>query len=62
MLFRSCYTFAHVGYTSEYYLFDVLFNFDPKTQWYMDAMVVATDTLGRVTSHAISPPGKGGVL
>jgi|OpeIllAssembly_1097287.scaffolds.fasta_scaffold00006_18 hypothetical protein len=57
-----CYTFAHVGYTSEYYLFDVLFNFDPKTQWYMDAMVVATDTLGRVTSHAISPPGKGGVL
>lgn len=57
-----CYTFAEAGYTSDYYLFDVLFNWDAAIGWYGPAMVLAVDGQGRMGSLQINPPAKQGVL
>jgi len=57
-----CTTFCQAEYTSDYYLYDVLFNFDTKTGWYAPAMILAYDSSGKMGSLSIEPPPKGGVL
>jgi len=57
-----CYTFAQAQYTSEYYLYDVLFNWDERLGWYAPAMVLAVASDGRIGHLSIEPPAKRGVL
>ncbi len=57
-----CYTFAQAQYTSEYYLYDVLFNWDETLKWYAPAMVLAVAADGRIGHLQIEPPARKGVL
>jgi hypothetical protein len=56
------YTFGQARYTSDYLLYDVLFDWDPETEWYLPCMVLATDSKGNIGHIQIEPPSRGGIL
>lgn len=57
-----CYTWASARYQSDYYLYDVLFNWDDTSGWYQSAMVLCIDADGTLGYLQLEPPAKGGIL
>lgn len=57
-----CYTFAQVQYTSDYDVYEMVFNYNSDTGWYEPAMILVTDNAGRIGTLQLNPPAQGGIL
>lgn len=57
-----CYTFAQAQYTSDYDVYEMVFNYNSDVGWYEPAMILVTDNVGRIGTLQLNPPSPGGVL
>lgn len=57
-----CFTFCEVRYVAQYYLYDVLLNFDDRRGWYSPGMVLAYTSDNERGSLDLQPPARGGVV